>query len=89
MVFVNKVKKAFKKAKKMIDENQGLAVDVRNRLNYLKADIEVIKDEIVEFYGNDKLEGVKTINDDYKLDAVFIALGSLDAFSIPKFLCDA
>ena len=46
----------------------------------------VVKDEIVEFYGNDKLEGVKTINDDYKLDAVFIALGSLDAFSIAKHL---
>ena len=42
----------------------------------------VVKDEIIEFYGNDKLEGVKTIYDDYKLDAVFIALGSLDAFSI-------
>ena len=46
----------------------------------------VVKDEIIEFYGNDKLEGVKTINDDYKLDAVFIALGSLDAFSIAKHL---
>ena len=46
----------------------------------------VVKDEIVEFYGNDKLEGVKTINDEYKLDAVFIALGSLDAFSIAKHL---
>ena len=46
----------------------------------------VVKDEIIEFYGDDKLEGVKTINDDYKLDAVFIALGSLDAFSIAKHL---
>lgn len=46
----------------------------------------VVKDEIIEFYGNDKLEGVKTINDEYKLDAVFIALGSLDAFSIAKHL---
>ena len=46
----------------------------------------VVKDEIIEFYGNDKLEGVKTINDEYKLDAVFIALGSLDAYSIAKHL---
>ena len=46
----------------------------------------VVKEEIIEFYGNEKLEGVKTINNDYKLDAVFIALGSMDGLSIAKHL---
>lgn len=42
MVLVNKIKNAFKKAKTMIDNNQGLAVEVKNRLFYLKADIEAM-----------------------------------------------
>ena len=46
----------------------------------------IVKEEIIEFYGNEKLEGVKTINNDYKLDAVFIALGSMDGLSIAKHL---
>lgn len=49
IVLVNKIKKAFKKAKKMIDNNQGLAVDVRNRLNYLKADIEEMLSLLPQF----------------------------------------
>lgn len=49
MVFVNKVKKAIKKSKTMIDNNQGLALDVRNRLNYLKADIEEMLSLLPQF----------------------------------------
>lgn len=49
IVLVNKIKKAFKKTKKMIDNNQGLAVDVRNRLNYLKADIEEMLSLLPQF----------------------------------------
>ena len=49
IVLVNKIKKAIKKSKKMIDENQGLAVDVRNRLNYLKADIEEMLSLLPQF----------------------------------------
>ena len=49
MILVNKIKKAFKKAKKMIENNQGLAVDVRNRLNYLKADIEEMLSLLPQF----------------------------------------
>ena len=38
--FIFKVKKAVKEAKKMIDKNNGLAVDVKNRLHYLICDFE-------------------------------------------------
>lgn len=38
--FIFKVKKAIKEAKKMIDKNNGLAVDVKNRLHYLVCDFE-------------------------------------------------
>lgn len=46
----------------------------------------VVKEEIIEFYGNEKLEGVKTKDNDYKLDGVFVALGNLDGFSIAKHI---
>lgn len=63
MVFVNKIKKAFKKAKKMIENNQGLAVDVRNRLNYLKADIEEMLSLLPQFKPiyNEVVEIVKEV----------------------------
>ena len=40
IALIHKIKKALKQAKKSIDKNQGLAADIRNRLNYLIADIE-------------------------------------------------
>ena len=46
----------------------------------------VVKEEIVEFYGNERLEGIKTKDNDYKLDGVFVALGNLDGFSIAKHI---
>lgn len=46
----------------------------------------VVSDKIIEFYGEDKLEGVKTFNNDYKLDAMFVALGSQNGFSFAKHL---
>ena len=49
IVLINKVKKAFKKAKTMIDNNKGLAVDVRNRLDYLRADIEEMLSLLPQF----------------------------------------
>ena len=49
IVLINKIKKAFKKAKKMINENQGLAYDVRNRLQYLAADIEEMLSLLPQF----------------------------------------
>lgn len=49
IALVNKIKKAIKKSKKMIDNNQGLALDVRNRLNYLKADIEEMLSLLPQF----------------------------------------
>lgn len=49
IALINKVKKAFKKAKTMIDNNQGLAVDVKNRLHYLVCDIEEMINLLPQF----------------------------------------
>ncbi|MBR2526611.1 hypothetical protein IKE67_09125 [bacterium] len=49
IILVNKIEKAFKKAKTMIDNNQGLAVSVKNRLFYLKTDIEEILQLLPQF----------------------------------------
>ena len=46
----------------------------------------VVLDKIIEFYGDEKLEGVKTSTNDYKIDAMFIALGSQNGFSFAKHL---
>ena len=48
-LFINKVKKAVKKSKTMIDSNQGLAVSVKNRLFYLKTDIEEMTQLLPQF----------------------------------------
>lgn len=49
IALVNKVKKAIKKSKKMIDENQGLAYEIKNRLQYLVADIEEMLSLLPQF----------------------------------------
>jgi hypothetical protein len=49
IALVNKIKKAIKKSKKMIDENQGLATDVKNRLHYLVCDIEEMINLLPQF----------------------------------------
>lgn len=46
----------------------------------------VVYDKITEFYGNDVLEGVKTANNDYPLDAIFVALGSQNGYTFAKHL---
>lgn len=40
IALINKVRKSIKQAKKMIDENNGLAAQVRNRIEYLVNDVE-------------------------------------------------
>lgn len=40
IALINKVKKSIKQTKKMIDENNGLAAQVRNRIEYLVNDVE-------------------------------------------------
>lgn len=49
IALINRIKKATKKAKNMIDENQGLASDVKNRLSYLIADIEEMLSLLPQF----------------------------------------
>lgn len=48
--------------------------------------VNVINEEIVEVYGEDVLKGVKTTKNDYKLDGLFVALGSQNGFSFAKHL---
>lgn len=40
IALINKVKKSIKQAKKMIDDNNGLAAQVRSRIEYLINDVE-------------------------------------------------
>ena len=40
IALINKIKKSIKQAKKMIDTNNGLAVQVKNRIEYLINDVE-------------------------------------------------
>lgn len=63
IALVNKTKKAIKKAKKMIDENQGLALDVKNRLRYLIYDIEAMLSLLPQFKPiyNEVMEIVKEV----------------------------
>lgn len=63
IALVNKIKKAIKKSKKMIDENQGLALDVKNRLRYLIDDIEAMLSLLPQFKPiyNEVMEIVKEV----------------------------
>ena len=54
-----------------------------------KIDIEgvnVINEEILEVYGEEVLKGLKTTENDYKLDALFVALGSQTGLTFAKHL---
>lgn len=46
---IHKIKKALKQAKQMIDKNQGLATDIKNRLHYLICDIEELTALLPQF----------------------------------------
>ena len=48
--------------------------------------VNVINEELVEVYGEDVLKGVKTTKNDYKLDALFVALGSQTGLTFAKHL---
>lgn len=52
----------------------------------IESELEVVNDKIIEFYGEDKLQGVKTKEKEYELDAMFVALGSQSGFSFSKHL---
>lgn len=39
----------------------------------------VVNDKILEVYGDSKLKGLKTLNNDYELDALFLAIGNANA----------
>lgn len=48
--------------------------------------VNVVKDKIVDLLGNERLEAVKTTNGEYKLDGLFIALGSQSGMSLSYHL---
>ncbi|MBQ9520692.1 MAG: FAD-dependent oxidoreductase [Acholeplasmatales bacterium] len=52
----------------------------------IPSNVKVVEEKIVEFYGDGKLEGVKTKSTDTKLDGCFIALGSQSGFSLASHL---
>jgi len=52
----------------------------------IESEFEVVNDKIIEFYGEEKLQGVRTKEKEYELDAMFIALGSQSGFSFSKHL---
>lgn len=49
-------------------------------------DVEVIKDEIIEFSGDNVLRNIVTKTAKYDVDAAFIAVGSCDTLSLAKHL---
>lgn len=52
----------------------------------IESEFEVVNDKIIEFYGEEKLQGVRTKEKEYELDAMFVALGSQSGFSFSKHL---
>jgi len=57
-----------------------------NGESYQNDNVKVVNDKILELVGTDFLEGVKTENDFYPLDGLFIANGSYNSFAITKHL---
>lgn len=49
IALINKVKKSIKQAKKMIDDNNGLAAQVRSRIEYLINDVEELARLLPQF----------------------------------------
>ena len=46
----------------------------------------VVTDKIIEFYGEDRLKGIKTQSSSYDVDGVFIAVGSASTMSFAKHI---
>ena len=57
---------------------EELLVDVK--------DAKVVKEKIVSFNGDEKLESITTVNNTYEMDGAFIAIGSQTAFSLAKHI---
>ena len=49
IALINRIKKSIKQAKKMIDTNNGLAVQVKNRIEYLINDVEELTRLLPQF----------------------------------------
>lgn len=52
----------------------------------LPDNVAVNKDKIINFYGEERFNGIKTANGEYAHDGCFVALGSANAFSLAKHL---
>lgn len=49
IALINRIKKSIKQAKKMIDTNNGLAAQVKNRIEYLINDVEELTRLLPQF----------------------------------------
>lgn len=47
---------------------------------------QVVKDPIVSFYGNERLEGIETTKEKLSVDGVFVAIGEMGTFDLVKHL---
>ncbi len=52
----------------------------------VEVDFPVDEDKIKEFSGNEYLEGITTINKEYKFDGAFVAVGNASSFDFAKHL---
>lgn len=75
--------------KKELETLSRFSKDITVFTNGEKTDVEnypVINEEILSFFGDKKLKGLKTINSEYELDGVFIAVGSANTLSFAKHI---
>ena len=57
-----------------------------NGVDYQNDKHVVVRDKIISLYGEEKIEGIETSNNNYPLDGLFIAEGTFGSFAIIKHL---
>ncbi len=53
---------------------------------YKSSEFEVVNDKILEVTGKDSVESIKTINNEYKIDGLFVALGYANALDFANHI---
>lgn len=75
--------------KKELETLKRFTQDITVFTNGIDISIEgfnVVTEKIDGFYGDKKLKGIKTVNKEYNLDGVFIAIGSANTLSFAKHI---
>lgn len=57
-----------------------------NGKSFKKEGFNIVEEKLESFYGDKKLKGIKTVNNTYDLDGVFIAEGSANTLSFAKHM---